>query len=146
MFVRTSVYSLTVCCLLLSMGCGGNSPPPGAPIGTPSPVSGKVTFANGSPVKGGVVNFIPVERESGRKLRYDGGALIDAKGEYKAGFNLDGKGLVPGEYTVTVTPREVGELPGSNTARIPKQFRETKTSTIKVTAEEKDNVINIVLK
>ena len=29
-------------------GCGENSPPPGAPVGEPSPVHGKVTFPDGA--------------------------------------------------------------------------------------------------
>jgi hypothetical protein len=126
-------------------GCE-KGPPDGPPVGKPSPVHGKVTFADGSPVRGGIVIFTPLEVEAGRKWRYEGAGLIDAKGEYKAGLNGDGAGLVPGEYKVAVQPREVGELPNSNVARVPKQFRETGTTTLRVTVEEKDNSLDIVLK
>lgn len=131
---------------LAAAGCGEKGPPPGAPIGTPSPVSGKVILPGGTPMKGGVVNFYPVEAESGRKLRFDGGALVDAKGEYVAGRNGDGKGLVPGEYIVTVGPRELSELPGSNANTVPAAYREKKTSTLKITVAESDNKIDIVVK
>ena len=131
---------------LVAAGCGEKGPPAGAPVGTPSPVHGKITFADGSALKGGVVNFYPVEREVGSKLRYDGGALVDAKGEYVAGFSGDGKGLVPGEYVVTVAPRELSELPGSNSASIPKKFQDQKTTTLRVTVAEGDNKIDIPLK
>ncbi|MDB5307564.1 MAG: hypothetical protein JWO38_1766 [Gemmataceae bacterium] len=127
-------------------GCGDKGPPPGAPIGTPSPVHGKVLFADGTPLKGGLVTFYPVEPESGRKLRFEGAALVDAGGEYKAGRNQDGKGLVPGEYIVTASPREVGELPGSTANRIPKQIQDKKSSSIRITVEETDNRIDIHLK
>jgi hypothetical protein len=93
-----------------------------------------------------MVNFYPVERESGSKLRYDGGALVDAKGEFVAGRNGDKKGLVPGEYVVTVGPRELGELPGSNAASVPKAYRDEKTSPLKVTVKDGDNKIDIPVK
>jgi hypothetical protein len=127
-------------------GCGENSPPPGAPVGEPSPVHGKVTFSDGSPLRGGVVTFYPKEMESGRKLRYEGAALVSSSGEYKAGFNGDGKGLVPGEYIVTFAPRELGELPGSNSSRIPKQFQDKSTSQVTIVVEETDNTINLRMK
>jgi hypothetical protein len=140
------VSALVPVLLALAAGCGEKGPPAGAPTGTPSPVHGKVTFADGSALKGGIVNFYPVEREAGSKLRYDGASVIDAKGEYVAGFNGDKKGLVPGEYVVTVAPREVGELPGSNSAAIPRKFQEQKTTTLKITVAETENKIDIVLK
>lgn len=127
-------------------GCGEKGPPPGAPLGTPSPVHGKVTLASGASLKGGVINFYPVESEVGGKLRFQGGALVDAKGEYTAGRNGDGKGLVPGEYVVTVTPREVGELPGSNSRSIPKSYQEQSTSKLKITVTAGENNINLDLK
>jgi hypothetical protein len=127
-------------------GCGEKGPPPGAPLGTPVPVRGKVTLPGGTPIKGGMINFYPVEREVGSKLRFDGGAVIDAKGEYVAGRNGDGKGLVPGEYVVTVGPREIGELPGSNSNTVPKNYQEQKSSPLKFTIKEGDTTINIDLK
>ncbi len=132
--------------VVFAVGCGSNSPPPGAPIGNPSPVSGKITLSDGTPLKGGVVDFHPVENEVGGKLRYDGGSLVDANGSYKAGFNGNGAGLVPGEYIVTVAPRELGELAGSNVKSIPKKFNSKSSSTLKVTILESDNTVNIVLK
>ncbi|OWK37735.1 hypothetical protein FRUB_06855 [Fimbriiglobus ruber] len=127
-------------------GCGEKGPPPGAPIGTPSPVHGTVTFEDGTPLKGGIVMFYPVQAEAGSKLRFDGASLVDAQGKYTAGRNQDGKGLVPGEYVVTVDSREVGELPGSNAARVPASFRDKKSSSLKITVDEKDNKIDIRMK
>jgi len=124
-------------------GCGG---PPGAQVGTPVPTHGKVTFADGSPLKGGIVYFTPLEAETGGKLRYEGAGTVDAKGEYKAGLNGDGAGLVPGEYKITVIPREVGELPGSNSNKIPAKYKEKGTTDLKATIGTSDNTVDIVLK
>jgi hypothetical protein len=137
-----------ICTLIMAVGVTGCSkgPPPGAPIGTPSPVRGKITFPDGEPLCGGVVIFQPVEVNVGSKLRFDSASVVDEKGAFTLGRNGDGKGAVPGEYIVTVEPREVGELPNSNSNSIPEQFRSKKTSPLKFTVGETDNTINIVLK
>jgi hypothetical protein len=132
--------------MLFAAGCGEKGPPPGAALGTAVPVHGRITFADGNALRGGVVIFYPVEFETGGRLRYEGASIIDAKGEYTAGRNGDRMGLVPGEYVVTVEPRDVGELPGSNSASIPKLFQDKKSSTLKVTVADTDNQIDIALK
>lgn len=131
--------------VVAAFGCE-KGPPPGAAIGTPSPTRGKVTFADGSPLKGGIVTFHPLEAEVGGKLRYEGAGLVDANGEFTAGLNGNGAGLVPGDYKVTVKPREIGELPGSNSSRIPKAFQEKGTTTLTAKIEASDNTCNLVLK
>src|SRR5579885_326314 len=130
---------------LAGAGCE-KGPPEGPPVGQASPVHGKVTFADGTPVRGGVIVFTPLQVEAGRKMRYEGAGVIDAKGRYKAGLNGDGSGLVPGEYKVSVAPREVGELPNSNSSRVPKQFQQSASTPLRVTVEETDNTLDIVLK
>lgn len=146
MHSRTRVLA-PIFLLLIAVGCGEKGPLPGAPVGTPVPVHGKITFADGAPLKGGLVTFYPTEFETGGgKLRYEGASIVDEKGEYTPGRNGDGQGLVPGVYIVVVEPRDVGELPGSNSANIPRQFREKKTSTLKVTITDGDNTVDIVLK
>lgn len=140
------LMALIPACLALALAGCEKGPPPGAPLGNPAPVAGKVTLPNGAAMKGGMVNFFPVEREVGSKLRYDGGSLVDAKGEYVAGRNGDRKGLVPGEYVVTVGPRELGELPGSNAGSVPATYRDAKTSPLKVTVKDGDNKIDIPVK
>jgi hypothetical protein len=138
------LLALLPACLALGLaGCGEKGPPPGAPLGNPAPVTGRIVLPGGAVMKGGMVNFYPVVRESGGKLRYDGGSLVDARGEYVAGRNGDRKGLVPGEYVVTVGPRELGELPGSNASSVPQSYRDPKTSPLKVTVTDGDNAINI---
>jgi len=108
-------------------------------------VQGKITLADGSVLRGGVIEFHPVENEVRGKLRFDGGALVDGNGHYVAGRNGDGKGLVPGEYIVTVQPREVGELPGSNSRSIPQKYRDGGAAS-RITVEERDNTIDLQLK
>ena len=139
------------CAALLAMagalpGCGENSPPPGAPMGQPSPVHGQVRLPGGAPLKGGMISFMPDEIEVGNKIRYESSALIDAKGMYEAGFNGDKSGAVPGEYKVTVMPRDYMELRGSNSSQIPKVYRELKTTPLKLSVKEQDNTFDILLK
>jgi hypothetical protein len=146
MKLRNAIFLPVAFICAVAAGCGEKGPPPGAPLGEPAPVHGKITLPSGAALKGGTINFYPVKFEAGSKIRYEGGSIVDATGMYTAGRNGDGKGLVPGEYVVTVEPREIGELAGSNSAQIPAKYREKSTSPLKVTVEESDNTINIELK
>lgn len=127
-------------------GCGDGKPPPGPPLAKPSAVHGRIAFADKSPLRGGVVYFTPVEVKAGGKVRYEGASLVDAKGEYKVGFNGDGAGVAPGEYRVWVTPRELNELKNSNSKRIPVAYREPKTTPLTITVGQEENTVDIVLK
>ena len=128
-------------------GCGPSTPS-GPPIGTPATTHGKVTFPDGTALKGGIVTFTPVDPagSGGSGMRFEASGLVDDKGQYTAGLNGDGKGLVPGEYKVTVNPRELGELPGSNSKRIPAAWKDKASTPLTVTIENKDNTVDIVLK
>ena len=46
--IRRISALIPVLLALAAAGCGEKGPPAGAPVGTPSPVRGKVTFADGS--------------------------------------------------------------------------------------------------
>jgi hypothetical protein len=112
----------------------------------PFPTSGKVTFADGTPLRGGVIYFKPVEVQDGDKLRYEAGALVNASGEYKLGFNGDGKGAPAGEYKVVIEPRDYQELAGSNSNRIPNSYREKASTPLTATVKEEENTLNFVLR
>jgi hypothetical protein len=77
------------------------------------PVSGTVTF-QGKPVPYGVVKFQPVAADRGRSAL----AFIGADGTYKVLTLNDARGLVPGEYHVTVV---VEKPPGQGYDRRPPQ-------------------------
>jgi hypothetical protein len=127
-------------------GCGENSPPPGAPLAKPYLTTGQIRLADGSPLKGGIINFTPVEIEVGSQVRYEGSGLVDAQGKFKIGFNANDAGVPAGEYKVTIQPRDYQELRGSNSNRIPKAFRSLATTPLTRTVKEEDNVFNFDLK
>jgi hypothetical protein len=87
-----------------------------------------------------------VEIKAGGALRYECAALVDAKGRYILGFNGDKSGAPPGEYKVTIQPRDYQELPGSNSNRIPDKYQEQSTTPLTITVEEGDNTFDVVLK
>jgi hypothetical protein len=138
---RRSILLLTGLILgpALAIGCQKGVAPAGPNIATPYPVQGQIKFPNGTPLRGGVVYFTPTEIKAGWKVRYEGAGLVDAQGKFKIGFNGDGAGVPAGEYKVTFAPRELGELPNSNTGRIPKKYQEKSETPLVVTVEEKDN-------
>jgi hypothetical protein len=129
----------------VAAGCGGGTAR-GTVWSKPAPVAGRITLADGTPLRGGVVSFLPVEPSGGGKTRYPGEALVNAKGEYTGGMGGSGNGLVPGEYRVAVRPRELNEVKNSNVARIPRPYRDAATTPLRVTVAEADNTIDIVLK
>jgi hypothetical protein len=127
-------------------GCRTGRPPAGPPVATPYTTQGKVSFPDGSALRGGVVVFTPVEIKTGSKMRYEGAGLINDKGEYKIGLNGDGTGVPAGDYKVTILPRDYQELKGSNSARIPNQYREASTTPLTLTVKEQDNTFDLVLR
>jgi hypothetical protein len=126
-------------------GCS-KGPPAGPNLGTPYPVGGRISLSNGAQLRGGIINFTPVELKASGKIRFEGTALIDRDGKYKIGFGGSTKGVPAGEYTVTIQPREYQELPNSNSGSIPKQYREQSSTPLTVTVEEKENTFDFVLK
>jgi hypothetical protein len=130
---------------LALFGCSKDHPT--ANLADPAPVSGKIHFADGTPLKGGVVYFEPVDVQAGGgAVRYQAASLVDDKGNYKLGFNGDGAGAAPGEYKVTFTPRDLQELRGSNSAKIPPAYREKATTPLSVTVNDGENALDLVIK
>jgi len=130
---------------VLAPGCGENGPPRGPNVATIYPTTGVVKFADGTPVRGGVVTFIPLQVEDGSKIRFEGAGLIDANGRFEAGSPGKKDGLAAGEYKVRVGPREMGELQNSNAGSVPKTFQGN-DSPIRVTIKAEPNDLTIVLK
>lgn len=128
------------------VGCDSHSPPKGPPVAKPFPVTGTVTFPDGTRLVGGIVVFTPVEMETHGKMRYEGAGLVDDQGHYKIGLNGDGAGVPAGEYKVQVLPREYQELKRSNSSKIPNQFREKSSTPLTLTVKEHDNTFEILLK
>jgi hypothetical protein len=144
--LRRSILLLTGLVLgpALTTGCG-KGPPAGPNLATPYRVQGQIQFANGTPLRGGIIYFTPLETKAGRKVRYEGAGLIDRQGKYKIGFGGDDAGVPAGEYKVTIEPREYQELPNSNSDRIPKRYRGKSDTPLTVTVEEKENTFDFIL-
>lgn len=134
--------------ILTSVGGCEKGPPPGANYADDYPVHGKIVFPGGTPLKGGVIYFTPLEVKDGRKVRWEGSCLVDGNGEYKVNYGGGGpgKGLPAGEYKVTMTPREINELPNSNSNRIPTQYQEKSSTPLTVTVTEGDNTFDFELR
>jgi hypothetical protein len=80
--------------LLGLAGCGG----PGPYSGTLYPVKGQVLLADGKPLTGGSVQFIPKQRglpASGR---------IESDGTFSLKSLKTGEGAAPGEYKIRIEP------------------------------------------
>jgi hypothetical protein len=101
--------------LLAALGCGKSDRVPVVPV------SGTVTL-NGEPLPGAAVTFIP----AGETLGTGGSAVTAADGSYTL-TSREGRGLVPGEYRVTISRwlRPDGSPPPAEVAPIDSDARET---------------------
>ena len=64
--------------LALAAAAAGCHRTPEAPLAQPAPVQGAITFADKTPLRGGVVGFIPVETKAGGgKFRYPCENLVE---------------------------------------------------------------------
>jgi hypothetical protein len=113
---------------LMAVGCGGASPPT-------FPVTGKVLFADGSPVTHGIIEFAP--RDGGEAAR----STIAADGSFdlKTGTR---RGAAPGAYRIAVIQVASAEdvAPRQHQAhakqlRVPAQYRSPETSGLERTIE-----------
>lgn len=145
--LRRTLFLLSALVLgpALITGCGTGKPPAGPNTATPYHVTGQIKFANGAALRGGVIYFTPLEIKAGGKVRFEGAGLVDKQGKFKIGFGGDDAGVPAGEYKVTIKPRDLGELPNSNSAMIPRKYWEKSDSPVTVTVEEGDNTFDFVL-
>jgi hypothetical protein len=141
---KRSVYLLLCLTFAAAAGCE-KGPPAGPPLAQPHPVQGTITFSGGTPLKGGMIYFVPTEEKSGGKMRYEATSMVDAKGHYTLGLN-DHSGAPAGDYKVRIMPRDYMELPGSNSNRIPPKYREAATTPLTATVKEGDNTLNFEVK
>ena len=115
-------------------------------MASPQPTEGKIVFADGTPLRGGIVTFKPIEVKTGSKLRYETCSLVNEEGYFKIGFNRDDKGAASGEYKVVIAPRDLDELPKSNSGSIPTDYRDERTTPIKVTVRDGNNKFDLTIK
>ncbi|MDR2168531.1 MAG: hypothetical protein LBP59_00120 [Planctomycetaceae bacterium] len=120
---------LSLLFVLFVAGCGSNVK-----------VSGKVTFADGSPVEKGKVVF--------ENNQYSFFGTIQKDGTFRLGRYKDGDGIVAGKYQVAVNSftTSVGENLGPDTTYfVAEKFRSTKTSGIEFDIQQKTTDISIIV-
>lgn len=119
--------------VLCALGCGGK----------PARVHGVVTL-DGQPVTRGTVGFSPVG--GGQKAV----GVIDGNGNYDLRTNRE-SGLEVGEYAVTVSSRERGEVdenggpPMPGKFLVPRRYSFSNTSGLRFEVQKGSNTINLEL-
>ena len=125
---------LAACMIVTLIGCSryrSQMPPV-------TPAMGKVTLANGQPLRAGYITLQPAEgntafREVKCPIKSDGSFVLD-----DAGLG----GVAPGTYVVVVDPEMIP--PGSQrdpSANVPKKYRDEKTSPLRI--EVKSGATNL---
>lgn len=128
--------------VLFCIGCGPHADPH---FEKTTPVRGKVTFANGSPVRGGLVTLHP---KDGTKSESRG--TIDKSGCFMLGTYKVSDGTMPGEYTITIEPivyDKRGNMRPDKSLGIPAKYANPDSSglTVEIKDEESQEV-NLVLR
>lgn len=105
--------------LVWFVGCGGSDRPKTIPI------SGTVAIDGQPPGEGGKLYFTPTTTADGYSKRPAHGTFT-ADGKYRVmSWEVD-DGLVPGHYSVSITPVD------PNKTRIPKKYQENASSGLEV--------------
>jgi hypothetical protein len=104
------------------------------------PVTGRVTFEDGSPLdEGNVV----CERQDGGKAVVAQGA-VQRDGTFRLGVKKPGEGVPPGKYRVLVVPRALGDAEvGTRPPIIDPKFEKFETSGLELVVKEGPNEFNI---
>ncbi|HKI37563.1 MAG TPA: hypothetical protein VKA46_37250 [Gemmataceae bacterium] len=120
--MTTRVATAALAGLLLAAGCTGS----GKPLPTTYPVSGKVLYADGTPMTGGLVQFKPEgnpDVTTTGAIQQDGSFTLNSTVEKQ-----QVEGAIEGPHTVTILP-PLGEdqRAARGGAPLPVQLRETIT-------------------
>jgi len=122
--------SLVALVLFSASGCGGE---------LFFPVSGKVTYKNGTPVTAGLVIFEPVSQKISAR------GEIRADGSFQLGTHRDNDGALEGEYKVLIAPPPLPEegKPRRPTIHPKYQYLESTPLKFTVTRDRNKNKFNI---
>jgi len=148
-----TAFLLVSCALVVAVGCGD-----GTGLSKRYKVGGNVTY-KGAPVEKGEISFKPVDPN----LAQAATSVIE-NGSYQLTTAVKGDGAFPGEYTVTITSKNVdltqatanaggGSLRQDDVAKankdakdnIPSKYSLAETSNLKFTVEKKSNTANFEL-
>jgi hypothetical protein len=120
--------------VLVCIGCGPRANPH---FQKTTAVRGKVTFANGSPVRGGLVTLHP---KDGSKAESRG--TIDKDGRFTLGTYKVSDGTMAGAYAVTVEPivyDKRGNMRPDRSLRIPAKYADPDSSGLTVEIKDEDS-------
>ena len=124
---RGLVCLLATVFALSPLGCGDDGPD------YVKTVSGKVVYANGKPVTGGMVVFEPVEEADDTPM-----AVLGKDGT----FSFTEVGVTPGEYRVMLAPSEEGEEGGEaegSAFQVPEKYLSGESSGWTATIKDGEN-------
>lgn len=120
--------------LLVASGCGSGR----------YPVTGRVTYEDGSPVDGGTV--IGEATVGGKQVGVQG--RIEKDGTFTLGADKPGDGALPGEYRIIITPVALGdsELAAGKRPGVSGKYGKYETSGLTFEVKpQKKNELNIIV-
>jgi len=127
---------------LFCLGCGPRNNPH---FEKTTPVSGQVTLANGSLLRGGLITLHP---KDGTKSESRG--TIGQDGRFTLGTYKVNDGAMPGQYTVTVEPivyDKQGNMRPDRSLGIPPKYTSADSSDLTVEIkDEASQELNLVLR
>ena len=133
------------CALLAALFCIGCGPRNNPHFEKTVQVSGKVTLANGSLLRGGLVTLHP---KDGTKAESRG--MIDKDSCFTLGTYKASDGTMPGQYTVTVEPivyDKQGNMRPDRSLGIPPKYTSADSSDLTVEIkDEASQELNLVLR
>lgn len=105
------------------------------------PVSGRVTYEDGTPVEQG--NVVGEATVNGKLVAVQGS--ISKDGSYSWGANYPGEGALPGDYKVIVQPRELGEqeISAGKLPDVDSKYGKYESSGLKFEVKPEKNEFNI---
>lgn len=126
---RNILFSVTVLLCLVTFGCDNGK----------VPLSGRITFDDGTPIQRGTVVFC---NDSFQQARGD----IDSNGRYQVGFLRDNDGMPPGNYRIYVAVIPKSSVDSDESVDIPAKYCDPETSGLALTVDSKTNNHDIILK
>lgn len=107
------------------------------------PVSGRVTYEDGSPLESGTV--IGEATVDGKTVATQGAVRSD--GSFDWGGDVPGDGAVPGEYRVLVMPPQLGdaEMAEGKQPAVDGKFTKYSSSGLTFTVKPQSNTFNITI-
>lgn len=144
---RLLMRTLTALLIVVVAGCGS------AGLKT-YPVEGRIIYTDGSPVKGGTVNFVAESDNAadGKSMSNYARGAIEADGSFQLITNRELKGAVAGVHRVAIdeppvagSDYDVMQAERKKPAVLPK-YASYDTSGLEVTIEPRSNAITITIK